>query len=243
MDRKFLKEHNLEEMRKRFQQICEYTFITAPTLSEDDEETAEEGKEEIEEMPPEEGPYNVDGNNNTTDSGEMGSEIPVNDKASATENDTPSEEGEETEVDTMESGDEVISVDDITRAQKETEYKVDGIDDKLVKLLNFVERFSDALERNDKKIDALRTELERRNPTEEERLNIRSQSSYPYCELPRDYWLKKKGTNYNVISNNEVSPNDEQEEYVLTRDDITTGNDREIARSMGVGSLSDYIKY
>ena len=50
-------------------------------------------------------------------------------------------------------------------------------------------------------INALKTEFEKRNPTEEERLNIRSQSSYPYSETPKGYWAEKMKENphYNVM--------------------------------------------
>ena len=38
MDKQYLKEHNLLDMQKRFQQIYEYSFISSPMLNEEGED-------------------------------------------------------------------------------------------------------------------------------------------------------------------------------------------------------------
>ena len=99
---------------------------------------------------------------------------------------------------------------------------------------------------NDRKIDDLRREFEKRNPSEQEMLNIRSQASYPYSESPKDYWDNKKAQNphYNVIYDNDVSTSDEQKQFDITRDDARNINVNEIGKSFDINNfkLDDFIK-
>lgn len=78
----------------------------------------------------------------------------------------------------MQDGDEVIDVDDLTNSQKETEYKIDGVDDRLIKIARVIDKLIPAIEANNSKIEDLKAEFEKRNPTEAEKLNLRSQSSF-----------------------------------------------------------------
>lgn len=138
--------------------------------------------------------------------------------------------------DQMQPNDEVISVDDLTQSQETTEYKVDGVDDKLTALINVLPKFIEALNQNDAKLEDLKAEIEKRNPTSEEKMNIRSQASYPYSESPKGYWERKLAENphYDVIYDNDVSPSDEQDEYILHKDDIKSDNDK---------ALTDTFRY
>lgn len=134
--------------------------------------------------------------------------------------------------DQMQPDDEVIDVDDLTQSQETTEYKIDGVNDKLTALMSVTDKFMDALEQSNAKIEALRTEIEKRNPTDTEKMNIRSQASYPYSEFPRDYWDRKLAENphYDVTYNNDVSPADEQE-FMLKSSDIKGIDDREMSKT------------
>lgn len=64
------------------------------------------------------------------------------------------------------------------------------------------------------KIDGLEQEIIKRNPTQVEKLEMRSLSSYPYSQKLTDYWADKEGQ-YNVM-NTEKKP----QEYVLKQDDV-----------------------
>ena len=146
----------------------------------------------------------------------------------------------------MESNDEVIDVDDLTHSQEETENKVDVVDDRLTKLLKIVNKYEKALEASTEKLEALKTEFEKRNPTEEEKLNIRSQSSYPYSESPRQFWdnLSARNPNYNVIYDNDVPTSEEDKKYVLRKRDIDGFDMRSIADTLNVDQkLSDYLDF
>ena len=157
----------------------------------------------------------------------------------------PMDDGE-VETTEMEEGDEVIDVDELTQAQEETDNKMDVVDDRLTKLLSVVKELGKALNDNNEKIDNLQGEFEKRNPTEQEKLNLRSQHSYPYNQTPRDYWDNKKAADprYNVIYDNDVSPAKEEEKYELKRSDLDGLDMKSIADTLNIDQkLEDYLKF
>jgi hypothetical protein len=81
------------------------------------------------------------------------------------------------------------------------------------------------------KIDDLEHQIEKRNPTPEEKLEMRSFDSYPYNLKLTDYWAEKEGA-YNVLDNGE----DKTKEYVLTQDDVNN----EYSESNVKDSFKDY---
>ena len=292
MDKNFIKNTQLDEAVKRFQQIAEYkspkqslhklyekkyklneyTFITAPQVNEDGEESDGE-LQKPDDMNGGEQMNNQQGGNMVPDAsnqmddmngqndGEMspdGSQMPQNDiqqgndmngavpMDGAEDLNEPEVEDDGIETQEMESGDEVIDVDELTQSQEATEYKLDGVDDRLSKIYAVVQKFSDQLERNEESIMALKDEFEKRNPTEEEKLNLRSQSSYPYSETPKDYWNKKTQENphYNVMYNNEVSPSEEQKKFEITKNDISGLNMKSISDTLDIDqSLNKYLGF
>lgn len=143
----------------------------------------------------------------------------------------------------MEDGDEVVDIDDLTQSQQATEYKVDGVDDRLAKLYKEVQKFNRELEANSKHIMALKQEFEKRNPTQIEKLNLRSQSSFPYTETPKDFWKKKVKTNRNYdVSFDNDSPN--EDDFDIREKDIEGINMREISDTLNANyKLDDYLKF
>ena len=73
------------------------------------------------------------------------------------------------------------------------------------------------------KIDELEKEIERRNPTPVERLEMRSMDSFPYSIKLTDFWKDKEGYN----------PSEVEEEYTLTQSDVDNFNEKEIRNSFG----------
>ena len=188
------------------------------------------------EMPPMDDPNAMDGDPN----GEM---PPMDDP-----NAMGDEEGiEDIDMETEQPGDEVIDVDELTQSQETTEFKVDNVDDKLNKVLKIISKFNDAIEANDQKIEDLKKEFQKRNPTAEETLNLRSLASYPFSERPDEYWKKQQQEhpNYNVISDNDVSTADEQKEFEIRKGDIDNFNERDIMKSLGEShiKLSDFLQF
>lgn len=267
---------SLHKLYERKHKLNEYTFITAPQVNEDGEENDGElqNPENMNgggQMNNQQGgniapdASNQMGDMNGQNNGQMptdGSQMPQNDvqqgndmnsdmQMNGTEGDMadfsePEVEDDGIETQEMESDDEVIDVDDLTQSQEATEYKIDGVDDRLSKIYAVVRKFSDQLEKNEESIMALKDEFEKRNPTEEEKLNIRSQSSYPYSETPKDYWNKKTQENphYNVMYNNEVSPSEEQKKFEITKNDISGLNMKSISDTLDIDqSLNKYLGF
>ena len=157
------------------------------------------------------------------------------------------EDIEDIDMETEQPGDEVVDVDELTQSQEATEFKVDNVDDKLNKVLKIISKFNDAIEANDQKIEDLKKEFQKRNPTAEETLNLRSLASYPFSERPDEYWkkLQQDHPNYNVISDNDVSTADEQKEFEIRKGDIDNFNERDIMKSLGEShiKLSDFLQF
>ena len=194
-------------------------------------------------MPPMDDPNAMGGDPNVMGADPNGGMPPMDDP-----NMMGGEEGiEDIDMETEQPGDEVVDVDELTQSQEATEFKVDNVDDKLNKVLKIISKFNDALEANDQKIEDLKKEFQKRNPTAEETLNLRSLASYPFSERPDEYWKKQQQDhpNYNVISDNDVSTADEQKEFEIRKGDIDNFNEREVMKSLGEShiKLSDFLQF
>lgn len=269
VDKKFLKENNLEHVYKRLRAINEYVITNGHTMEADEMQPQDDNVPQnpnTPQMPPQDG---GDGGDMNMPQGDMGGmppqdggdgqmpqdagmqQPPAPDPtmgADAPDDgmDDPMAMGDEMPTDDMggeddEVGpdDEVIDVDDLTNSQESAEYKIDGVNDKLSKLLSIAGKFAKAIQANDEKLEDLRAEMERRNPTDMERINLRSQNSQPFNVNPGEYWndVKSKNPNYQVISDNDVAPNEEDKVYTITDDDLKNFNTSDIAKS-----FSDYPK-
>ena len=268
MDTKYIEENNLTEARKRFQQINEYILNMNGENNEADEQQPQtDGMQQPQQggapqqdmsqqgqMPPQQ-EQPMDNQQMPQDGGmeqggdmeQMGDTQPDPTIGADADNQPMPDENSmmEPEMDGEMESDEVIDVDDLTQSQETTEYKLDGVDDKLNQLINIVGKFAQAIDDNEEKMEELKRELEERNPSQQERLNIRSMSGSPYTVSPQDYWSSQNARNpqYNVIADNDVAPNDEEELYTITDDDIKNFNKSEIEKSINdiPKNLKDYF--
>ena len=262
--------------KQSLKNLYEYTFITAPQINEDGEEEntpdnqqqATDTQAGMQQQPMDNGqgmnmqqpqadntmgrdPNMVSNANGGADmgtdmSGAMDSQNNMGEEDPNMEDFDEPQTEDDVETEEMEADDEVIDVDELTQSQEATEYKIDGVDDRLAKIYALAQKFADQLEKNEESINALKTEFEKRNPTEEERLNIRSQSSYPYSETPKGYWAEKMKENphYNVMYDNEVAPSEEEKRFEIKKSDIDGLNMKEIADSLDIDqNLNDYLKF
>ena len=266
-----VKKYSLEEAVKRIQSINEYTFYS-PTMVEDDQD----GNGQTQGMDGQQEPMQGDMNgapqgqptgNMPIDQNVNGEDIPMDGQdmqwrpnqneipmeepnQEVTDGTIPMDDGEDiedVEMDTEQPGDEVVDVDELTQSQEATEFKVDDVDDKLNKVLKVISKFNDAIDINDKKIEDLKKEFEKRNPTQQEILNLRSLSSYPYSEKPNEYWKKQQELhpNYKIVSDNDVPTSDGQQEFEIRKGDIDNFNEREVMKSLGESDmkLSDFLNF
>ena len=233
MDIKLLKEKKLYDSHKRFKKLYEYTFISND-LNEDDDNPDSSGEEndDIMNLPDEPPRQETPNSSNDNDINANGNDLTNNGQETDEVNDGNLDKPElgdtleDNNEDSDESEDEVIDVDDLTKAQEKSEFKIGEVDNKITQLINMVNTFSNKIAQNDEKIEDLKKEFQLRNPTEVERLNLRSQDSMPFTVSPKDYWEdKSKNSNYKADFNNSVSPNNEKMEYVITNGDISNMND------------------
>ena len=229
MDKKFLKENNLYESHKRFKKLYEYTFISNDLNEDDDDEMDNDGGiDDLMNMPdqkPQQATPNDKGDVNNTDNQDMDTSDPDVPTLGDTLDEPNSNDKIEPETETDSNDEEVIDVDDLTNSQEETESKVEDVDSKITQLIDLVNSFSEKINQNDAKIEDLKKEFQLRNPTEVEKLNLRSQDSMPFTVSPKDYWEdKSSNSNYKAEFDNSVAPNKEEMEYVIKNGDITNLN-------------------
>ena len=138
-----------------------------------------------------------------------------------------------------EEEDDVIDVDDLTDAQEKVNDKVNSVgrdlgkvDSRIEKLIGAIETLQTMFDKNNQEIADLKTEFEKRNPTQTEKLNLRSLDSYPFKVKPTDFWKDKAGnSNYSAYADNEEPTT---QEYVITNDDVDDFTEREIADTFAV---------
>ena len=147
---------------------------------------------------------------------------------------------------------EEIDVDDLTDAQEDTEKhvkhlnkKIDGLDEKFSKLMDFIDRFEGDINSANQKIEDLKQEFEKRNPTNVEKMTLRSKQAYPSGETPEEYWKKKEAEG---VYSTEEGTGGESEKYQITKTDVDKINNwNDIYDSIDKGayrqSLSSVLGY
>lgn len=110
----------------------------------------------------------------------------------------------------------VASTDEAKAAAAEANNKVD----QLMGMVSKLEAQLGDINAIGAKIDNLGHELEKRAPTPEEKIEMRSLDSYPYNLKLTDFWKTQEGK-YDVMNTDEAEA--EPTEYTLTRDDVDAG--------------------
>jgi hypothetical protein len=121
----------------------------------------------------------------------------------------------------QQSGDEVIDVDDLTKSQEAAEEKIDKMNDKFEKLMTAVNMLiKQNSEREAKEREAqmqMKAELEKRIPTPQQRMSMRSTKSSPYSMTPNEYMNNYAPENYSDADDNNGA---DDMQYQITKDDI-----------------------
>lgn len=230
----------MEDAAKRFRMLCEYTFnITEDDGEENDDIVNQQGGEmhqgenEVAQSTPDTNMGGMEQNNMGTPNEDqeipdmMNGDIPEGNGQGATgfnpqDDSMVDDNSSDIGTDGMGEDDEVIDVDDLTQSQEETEEKVD---DMQVSMEKGFEKLIDVVSKLDKMIDAstenmeqIKHEIEKRNPTPLEKLNMRAANdSYPFNISPDDYWKEKEATsNYRIGGENEK----DAPQYTITQGDI-----------------------
>ena len=232
MDKKYLKEHNLYEAHKQFMRLCEWSYVPQTLEEEGEDDAQQDPNSDMNGQDP-----NMGGDPNAMDGGQDHNM----DDPNAMPQD-PNMGGEMPPMDDMGGEDEtVIDVDDITNAQEKMNSKVNvvgkglgEVDDKIESLLQSLSKMEAMIDNNNQEIAKFKAEFEKRNPTQTEKLNLRSLDSYPFNVNPKDYWAQKgadPNSNYSGYSNNEEPTT---KEYVITNSDVDDFSEREMQDSFDI---------
>lgn len=168
-------------------------------------------------------------------------------------------EMDDIDVDDEDEDTEYVDVDDLTDAQEEMSDRMEDLltnmSKKIAGVAGMLDDMVSKLDKNDAEIDSLKAEIERRNPTDTERMNLRVQDGQPFNLSPEAYFRNGvRHPNYEIYSDNSESPADEvangKKEYVLRRKDVDDlGSVYDLAKSLdteledGKRSLSDILKF
>ena len=120
---------------------------------------------------------------------------------------------------------DTIDIDGLTKAQDKLNVKqnhvgrdLSKVDTKIKTLIDTIQNLQDKLDANNSEIESLKSEFEKRNPTQTEKLNLRSLDSYPFNVKPNEYWEKKaRQGGYDAYSDNDEPTS---KEYVITNNDV-----------------------
>ena len=237
------KNNLLKEELKRHMELLEYTFYMEDTIGNPDEEVEDlllGAAEELNEQDPveaeeeeviEDDPFAGEEGDTTADPF-AGEEV----EGEETEDTDPFDDETGMEIEdefaTEEGGDETVEVDvtDIVDKAEETRGEIDDLTSKMDELLGKFGELEGQISGMDQvidKIDGLEKEIEERNPTPVEKLEMRSMDSFPYSVSLTDFWSDKEG--YDVGGK-------EKEEYVITQRDVDDYSATDIEQSFDYDS-------
>ena len=235
-----MKKRNLLEELNRHKQLLEYNFYVEE--KKDDEEDFN-GDLLLDDMLTEQDPVPGDEGEEEDPFADMEAELqameePTDEEAPAEEEPVEDVMGMEGDVEiedefadepmdtTSDEGTVEVDVTDIVDKTEQTKDSVDSVSGKMDELLSKLTELESQVTGMDNiinKIDDLEKQIEKRNPTPVERLEMRSMSSYPYSVKLTDFWADKEGY--------DVNGEKKDEEYILKQSDVDEFNDDEIKDS------------
>jgi hypothetical protein len=193
------------------------------SLEEEDEEVTDDTQntgDEVTDVPtPDEFNQEISDEDNLdnqpVDDNPVDNEMPVDDEL-ATGTDTNDGEVE-------------LDVTELVNSTKDAKQSADNANANIERLLSMVDTLQGKLESMSQisdKIDALETELEKRVPTDDEKIQLRSLDSYPFNVKLTDFWADRESPYETGLDKDEEK--DEEGNYVLRNKDIEDMEDSEI---------------
>ena len=144
--------------------------------------------------------------------GDMGGEDPLADA------DNEQEDGSTIDIDGLTKAEDKLNV-----KQNHIGRDLSKVDDRISSLIDSISNLLTKVDSNNQEIEALKAEFEKRNPTQTEKLNLRSLDSYPFNVKPNEYWAEKaKEGGYDAYADNSEPTT---KEYVITNDDVDNPSD------------------
>lgn len=220
------KKITLSEELKKFKLLSEYDFYVPENYKESDDLLGEDNPADDE-----------DSLGDTTDAefpDDSNSDGPIDFSGEDTKNSEPQSQVQPIEP-TIPAQDEEVELDvtELVQGTKDAKTSSDLANQQLARLTQKFDQLlatTAKIEQISQKIDNLEHEVEKRNPTEVEKLEMRSLDSFPFNIKLTDYWSDKEGK-YDVMGKDK-----EPKEYVLTQNDI----DNDFNEMSIKGSFDDF---
>jgi len=138
--------------------------------------------------------------------------------------------GEDPMSEESEDDGETIDIDGLTKAQDKLNVKqnhigrdLSKVDTRIDTLIDTINNLLSKVDSNNSEIESLKAEFEKRNPTQTEKLNLRSLDSYPFNVKPNEFWAEKaRQGGYEAYADNDEPTT---KEYVITNDDVDNPSD------------------
>ena len=232
-----IKKELLNEEIKKFKLMSEYAFY-----EDRDEESLILGMNEEDEEPSDEAPEEeVDelGFGDEESTTEEPAEDEVEELGFGDEEEPAEDEVEELGIEEPAEDEVELDVTELVKGSEEAKASADSANEKIDQLMNMVgslEGQLKSMEEISDKIESLEGELEKRAPTPEEKIEMRSLDSYPYNLKLTDFWGSQEGK-YDILNKD---GEEEEKEYVLTKDEVDSDyNDISVKTSL---EDNDYIE-
>ena len=232
---KYLKENNLLEAHKHFMRLSEAYIPQFPEEELEEDENQQDQNDPMGQNPMASGQDPMmggqdpmmggqDTNDPMMDNGmDMGGgQDPMMDSNPNDSQEDPLNDAEDDE--------NTIDINGLTKAQDKLSVKqnhigrdLSKVDDRITKLIDTIQGLQDKLDSNNSELESLKAEFEKRNPTQTEKLNLRSLDSYPFNVKPNEYWAQKaKEGGYEAYGDNSEPTT---QEYVITNNDVDNPTD------------------
>lgn len=151
----------------------------------------------------------------TTQDANGGNQTP--DAQPASGDDVPENEPDETNDETK------GEIEDLKKSQKGVEDKIDKLSDSFERLIDKLDNLNKQIDDNNANLEKFKVEMEKRNPTDTEKMSLRSLQSGPFKETPKEFWDKKERTsNYSAKDDNNGV---DEPKYQIKQSDIDNVND------------------
>ena len=154
---------------------------------------------------------------------------------------------ESTEDNSPSSDDEVIDVDDLTKSQEKAEEKIDRMNDKFDTLMKSIGALIKQNAERDAKekemVEKLSAEIDRRIPTPQQKMTMRSLKSAPFNMTPDEYMTNYAPDNY---SSDDDRNGEDDPQYKITKGDIDRFTDyASIAKDLDIAhqGLNDILNF
>lgn len=224
---KQLTEQQMNEGKKRFTKLLEYSFVNQEEdllLDEDEDEDPNQSQEQ----PQPQGDGMEQPELETAPEQPQGEELPVE----LGQEQTPQQPEPELPANDIQTGEVEIDVTDLTNKQEDIGQKVESMSTQTSEMMKLLASLTDKVENiiqtTNSEMTKIKDEIVKRNPIKQEILQKRVVVSDPFNETPEKYWEKKQAQGQYRLEDD-----DKQDEYEIKASTLES-NPRDVYKSFGL---------